>query len=107
MPHRSLAADGVRSGAASAGGNVRRRQVSLADTLADLSDRLDILLRDVSIGARSQRQFELQVEEAEAIATGLRGAFRSPSHSRPGPSLSPTVRQDNAPLWQGHGKAIW
>lgn len=96
MPHSTpLAAHGVRQRAARAGATVRRRQDSPADRLARLSGRLDELLRDVSIGAQSQRQHELHVEEAEAIARELRATFRSPT------------RPENAPIWHQGGKAAW
>lgn len=44
-----------------------------------MSGRLDMLLRDVRVGARSARQFESLVAEAEDIAAGIRAAFRGPT----------------------------
>jgi len=96
MSPQSLPADGARSGAsARAGANVRRRQDSPTDKLQRLSSRLDVLIRDVSIGARSHREHEQHVEEAEAIGAELRAVFRLPTSSQ------------NRPRWQDGGKAIW
>ncbi len=57
----------------------RRRPEPTADTLDRMSGRLDMLLRDVRVGARSARQFESLVAEAEDIAAGIRAAFRGPT----------------------------
>lgn len=74
----------------------RAPRSSPADRLDQLSDRLDLLIRDVRIGATSHRQHDTNVAEAEAIAAELRGVFR-------GTGPKPV----NPPLWLGHGKAIW
>jgi hypothetical protein len=68
-----------------------------AETLEQLSSRLDVLIRDVGLGARSQREHDHLVDEAEAIATGIRAVFREPTRQDP----------SNPPLWQQGGKAIW
>ncbi|MFN3387457.1 MAG: hypothetical protein ACK40O_00885 [Allosphingosinicella sp.] len=44
---------------------------------------MDALQRDVSIGAKSQRDFERQADEAESIAAQLRAAFREPTARNP------------------------
>lgn len=97
MSPRSLLADGARFGdRAGAGAATRRRpQTTPVDALQRLSSRLDELIRDVSHGARSHHQVERMVDEAESIAAGIRGVFRSPT------------RAQNAPCWQDSGKAIW
>lgn len=75
-----------------------RRPPQVADTLERLSTRLDYLIRDVRLGARSQREHDRHVDEAEAIATEIRGAFRTATSPQPA----------HPPLWQdGHGRAAW
>ncbi|HEX8585045.1 MAG TPA: hypothetical protein VF680_11610 [Allosphingosinicella sp.] len=64
--------------------------------LEQLSSRLDVLIRDVSFGARSQGEHERHVEEGEAIAAGIRACFRAPTHD-----------PYNPPLWHKGGKAAW
>lgn len=63
--------------------------------LGRLSSRLDMLIRDVGLRAHSHREVERRIEEAEAIAAGIRGVFRAPS--------APA----NPPLWQAGGRAAW
>lgn len=95
MPHTSA----LRQGAGRAdSGPARRRPTSSSrdERLAQLSSRLDVLIRDVGLGANSHRELERQIEEAEAIAAGLRAVFRSPT------------RAENPPRWQdGQGRAAW
>jgi hypothetical protein len=74
----------------------RRSPTHSADQLERLSARMDFLIRDVRLGAQSHREHERHVEEAEAIATGIRAAFREPT----------PVRQINAPLKIEPGK-VW
>jgi hypothetical protein len=64
--------------------------------LRRLSDRLDTLLRDVSVDARSQREHERRVDEAEAIAAELTAIFRKPAPAAVHP-----------PLWHEGGRAAW
>lgn len=93
MPPRSaLQRDAARADSSPA--QSRRRLDSPTDRLTRLSGRLDELLRDVSIGARSHRQHELHVAEAEAIAGELRAVFRAPTAER-------------MPLQQSGGRAWW
>lgn len=73
------------------------RRPNIYDQLRPLADRFDRLMRDVEIGARSQRQHDSHIDEAEAIATELRAAFRGRSSPEP----------VNAPLWHNGGKAAW
>lgn len=68
-----------RADAAAALAAARRRHVLPLEQLQRLSARLDELMRDVSFGTTSHRQHERNVEEAEAIAAGIRGAFRCPA----------------------------
>jgi hypothetical protein len=84
-----------RAGAVFSGQTARRRPDSPADQLQRLSSRLDELIRDVSLGTTSHRQHERNVDEAEAIATELRGVFRAPTNSQ------------HAPLRQQGGRAWW
>lgn len=97
MSPQSLQADGARFGdRAGAGASTRRRpQTTPVDALQRLSSRLDELICDVSHGARSHHQVERLVDEAESIAAGIRGVFRSPTQTQ------------NAPRWQDGGKAMW
>jgi hypothetical protein len=77
---------------------VRSRAAAPIDSIARLtrlSDRLDALLRARTIGARSQREHDGHVAEAEAIAAGLRAVFREPTPARPA----------NPPLKVGPGEA--
>lgn len=77
----------------------RRRPSSPTPTerLEQLSDRLDQLIYDVSLGTRSHRQHEANVEAAESIATELRSVFRSPT----------PAKAEHPPLWQQGGRAAW
>lgn len=75
----------------------RRTPANSADQLERLSDRLDVLIRDVRIGSKSHREHERHVDEAEAIAAGLRATFREPTPAQP----------VNPPLWIEGGKAVW
>lgn len=102
MPPQSLQADGARFGDRAGAGATpvkgigrRRPQTTPVDALQRLSSRLDELIRDVSHGARSHHQVERLVDEAESIAAGIRGVFRSPTQTQ------------NAPRWQDGGKAMW
>ena len=56
-----------------------RRDVG--EALAALSDRLDRLMHEVSLGARSQAEWTRQADEADAIGHQLRATFRG---ERPG-----------------------
>lgn len=60
-----------------------RRSPDSADRLERLSDRLDALIRDVRLGATAQREHDRHVDEAEAIAAGIRAIFRQPTPPRP------------------------
>jgi hypothetical protein len=75
----------------------RRRPTHSADRLERMSARLDTLIRDVRLGARSHREHERHVNEAEEIAAGLRAAFRAPT----------PPKAVNPPLWQDGNRAIW
>ncbi len=72
--------------------------------LQKLSARLDLLIRDAEIGARSHREFERQCDEAEEIAAGIRAAFRGPST---GSGQASSHEPVNPPLWQQGGSAAW
>jgi hypothetical protein len=89
------------AGCSATGDERRRPPLSLApaslDRLRRCSDRLDRLQQQVSVGARSQREHDELVEEAEAIAAELRAVFRAPTPAMP----------VNPPLWQQGGKAAW
>ena len=93
LPCRAAPAAAV-SGPAAAGR--RPQQISPAERLERLSSRLDVLIRDVGIGARSHRDVERQIDEAEAIAAGIRAVFRGAAPAQ------------NPPRWtDGQGKAAW
>jgi hypothetical protein len=93
LPTRAAAASTTfRSSAAR-----RRPQLSPAERLAQLSARLDILIRDVGIGPASHREHDRHVGEAEAIAAGIRAVFRAPTPARP----------VHPPLGLGVGKGWW
>ncbi|MEA3042991.1 MAG: hypothetical protein QOH47_829 [Sphingomonadales bacterium] len=63
---------------------VSRRPTDSPDRLERLSDRLDVLIRDVRSGfATSHREYEARVAEAEAIADGLRAVFCAPTPTGP------------------------
>jgi hypothetical protein len=92
---RTSAAD-FRSGAPATGRSGRRPPAfSAADALERLSDRLDVLIRDVRLGTTSHRQHERNVDEAEAIGAELRAVFRQ--------STPPS----NPPLAIEGGRAWW
>ena len=97
MPHSSTLRNGVAASTAS-GPVVGRRRPSIsspAEALERLSDRLDQLIYDVRLGAKSQGQHEQHVDAAEAIAGELRAVFRG------------TGRAQHPPLWQQGGRAAW
>lgn len=71
----------------------RRRLPS--DELRRLQSDLDELIRDVSIGASSQRQHEDHVDRAERIAGDLRAVFRG------------AERPVHPPLLHSGGRALW
>lgn len=91
-PAAAASAADVRSGSCR-----RRPQSSSVAALERLSSRLDYLIRDVGLGATSQRQVEAMVDEAEAIATGIRALFREPTPAVP---QCPPLRHEG-------GSAIW
>lgn len=74
-----------------------RRPSQPANTLEQRSDELDVLIRDVRLGVRSQREFEQLADRAEKIAAGIRAVFRSATPPEP----------VHPPLWQQGGKAAW
>lgn len=75
-----------------------RRPNSSCDQLERMSSRLDELIRDARLGARTHRELERQVDEAEAIAAGIRAAFRERTPANP----------VNPPAWEdGKGRAAW
>lgn len=76
----------------------RRPQLSPADHLEQLSAKLDTLIRDVRLGARSQREHEEHVGRAEAIGNALLALWRKPTIEQ---------RPVNPPLEQGPGWARW
>lgn len=57
--------------------------VTPAARLARLSDRFDRLIRDYEAGPRSHREHERLVDEAEAIASGIRAEFRGQVSPQP------------------------
>lgn len=79
----SRAAPAARAGALGLASRGRPQSRDTSAILQRLSDRLDALQRDVSIGAKSQRDFERQADEAESIAAQLRAAFREPTARNP------------------------
>lgn len=87
-----------RAAATASDSLVRTRPAARLDSpgarLDRLSARLDELTRDVKIGARSHRETERLVDEAEAIASELRAIFRAPTAQQP-------------PLRQNGGRAWW
>lgn len=94
MRQTILPCDAARSTSLPQAGSGRRRLP--VDDLRQLSDQLDRLLQDVSIGASSQRQHDDHVHRAEDIATGLRAVFRGPE----GKPIHP-------PLMISGGRAMW
>ena len=58
-----------------------------------------MLIRDVRLGARSHREHERLVGEAEAIGGALRAVFREPTRAQPAPH--------HPPLFIEGGKGIW
>lgn len=112
-PHSALRARGSHGSSASMGSPraaapqadsgpaMPRRRTPSRDAGAELqrlSARLDQLMFDVQLGATSHRQHESHVEEAEAIAAGIRAVFRAPSAAQPA---------EHPPLWHRGGKAAW
>jgi hypothetical protein len=92
-PHNRTPAGARRAVSGPAGG---RPPLSQADRLDDISARLDELVRDVRcIPARSHRETERRIAEAEDIATELRAIFRG------------TGRPQAAPLEHRGGRAWW
>lgn len=73
----------------------RRRSPNPADALERMSGRLDELIRDVRLGARSHHEHDRHVGEAEAIGAGIRVVFREPA------------QPSNPPLAQKGGRAWW
>ena len=55
----------------------RLRPHSLAARLDQLRDQFDALCGDVAGGVRGPAQFDALEERAQAIAAGIRAAFRS------------------------------
>lgn len=87
-------------GAAAAGPGPRRAAApSPYDRLRRLSDRMDALMRDAGEPARSHREHERRVNEAESIADGLRGVFRRPTSAWP---VNPPLHLD-----EEQGRAAW
>lgn len=72
-----------------------RRPTSTEDELRRLSDRVDTLIRDYVQGARSPREHDRIVAEAEAIGAGFKAAFREPA------------RPSHPPLAINGGSAVW
>lgn len=91
-------ASGSHESTTFAGPPVARRRPHLvpkADRLEQLKSRLERLIDDVRGDAVSHRQFERQVDEAEAIAAGIRATFRGPGAAQ------------NPPLQLSAGQAWW
>jgi len=53
------------------------KRPTIEQLLSDQQAELDLLLRDVSCGIRSQARFDQLEARASAIADGVRGAFRT------------------------------
>lgn len=75
-----------------------RRSPPPYERLCRLSDRMDMLTRDVGLGARSQSEHERHVAEAESIAHALTAIFRAPT---------PVSAPVHPPLKQQGGRAWW
>ena len=90
----AVAVSGPASGPTPA---ARRRHLSTADRLDSLSMRLDDLVRDVRFTpqARSHREVDRRINEAEEIAAGLRAIFRSAAP----PEHPPLKREGNGAWW--------
>lgn len=78
---------------------VERRHSSTEDELRRLQDRFDTLIRDYVQGARSHREHDRIVAEAEAIAAGMCAAFRGPARK--------TIAPSHPPLFVEGGRAMW
>ena len=102
MPHTSAtrqragcaaAVSGPASGSTPA---ARRRPLSTAERLDSLSMRLDDLIRDIRFTpqARSHREVERRIGEAEDIATELRAVFRSVA-----PAENPPLKREGSGAW--------
>jgi hypothetical protein len=103
MPHSSAArqraagADALSGRAIGSIPPARRRPLSTAERLSDLSAQLDGLIRDISFTPqpRSHHEVDRRIAEAEEIADGIRAVFRAPS------------RSENRPLRSAGGQAWW
>jgi hypothetical protein len=94
MPHSS--AHPLGAGRAPSGQPGRRPPLSPADRLDQLSARLDDLIRDVRfITARSHREADRRIAEAEDIAGGIRAVFRSATN----PEHPPLKREGSGAWW--------
>ena len=61
-----------------------------AEALGRLSDRLDRLMHEVSLGARSQAEWTRLADEADTIGSQLRAVFRGGPPGRAVAATTPT-----------------
>lgn len=65
---------------------MRAESRSIATLLDEQRDALDRLIAEIELGPRDQRHFDALEERAQAIADGLRSAFRTFRRKMPAPS---------------------
>lgn len=73
---------------------------TLSQALESATDRIDVIKRDVSVGARSQRDHDRIVAEVEEVANSLWASVR-------GGTPIPGSRPSAPPLWIDGGRALY